>query len=465
MPLLMPGAGGTGQQPQQQQGVDLYDLLATEIAKTMQQPQPQAPMPAQQQPLSPTSAFAAARNPQFAPHLINQAQAPEQARFAQQQAAFEQAMSGRQNAMSAGVSMVNSQNRAYGQGGRPALAILEMDDPDNPGKKVRNTVNVIRDLDGTARIQVLGATPWTPGNVPAVPGASPQMTFPRGSSTPGAATPVPGAPVPPAPPSVEEDYRKNQAFIDGSNHLREAFRELKGSTAGRSGLGNVIGQELGEFKYGGAIPYSAPNAKFESELRTTLDTMIVAITGLSFPENAFRRYRSELPVATDSEDQAMQKIDNVVRKFIAEQKSMKQTYPAVGGGAASAEPTESIVDKALRLAEERRRGGQRFSTTNNPPETSGALQRGNINVQDRPIVSGPGGQSTVRSMSFERGGREILIPTVSEDGRLLSNEEAIREFDRTGRHLGIFRSASEATEYAKRLHEWYEQQGGQSANP
>lgn len=318
----MAGAGGTGQQPKQQ--TDLYDLLASEIAKSLGAEQPQAPAPPQQQPLSPASAFAAARNPQFAPMLNQAAQAPEQARYASQQAAFEAAMSGRERAMQTGASLVGSQMRMSGQGGRPALGTIEIDG-------VRTLVNVIRDPDGTARIQQLGPAPWTPGNIPAVPGVSPQMTFARGGSQPGAATPVPGAPTPPAPASVEEDYRKNQAFIDGSNHLRESFRALKAQVGDRGPVMGAIGQELGEFKYGGAIPFSSPNAKFENELRTTLDTMIVAITGLSFPEQAFRRYRSELPVATDSEEQAMQKIDNVVRKFVAEQRSIKQSYPAVGG--------------------------------------------------------------------------------------------------------------------------------------
>ena len=314
------------QQPQTQQGSnDLYDLLAQRIAESLSGPMPQAPQMPQQQPLNPTAAFAAARNPQFAPMLNQQAQAPEMARYGQQQAAFEQAMSGREKALSAGTSLVGAQYRMSGLGGRPALGTIEIDG-------VRTLVNVVRAPDGTATIQPLGPAPWSPGNIPGVPGVSPQMTFPRGGSVPGAATPVPGAPTPPAPPSVEEDFRKNKAFIDGSNHLREAFRTLKQATAGRSGFGNVVGQELGEFKYGGAIPYSAANNAFESELRTTLDTMIVAITGLSFPELAFRRYRSELPVATDSEQQAMQKIDNVVRKFINEQKTMKETYPAVGGG-------------------------------------------------------------------------------------------------------------------------------------
>lgn len=321
-------AGGQTQPQQPDQLEQLREQLVQRIADQMSGPEPTPPQyqPAQ---VSPQQGFAMARNPQLAGMLNQNIQAPAQAQFQQQQAAFEQAMSGRQQAATLGAGMVNAQTRGMGSslGGRPALGTIEIDG-------VRTLVNVVRAPDGTASIQPLGPSPWTPGNVPAVPGVSPPMTYPRRGSEPGPATPVRGAVTPPAPAETEKDYRKNQAFIAGSNHLRESFRKLKAATAGRSGLGNVIGQELGEFKYGGAIPYSNPNAAFENELRTTLDTMIVAITGLSFPEQAFRRYRSELPVATDSEQQAMDKIDNVVRKFLAEQKSMEGTYPKVGGGQA-----------------------------------------------------------------------------------------------------------------------------------
>jgi hypothetical protein len=347
----MAGAGGTGQpqpQPQQGGGVDLYDLLATEIARSLNAPQPQAPAPPQQQPLDPASAFAAARNPQFAPHLIQRAQAPEAARYAQQQAAFEAAMSGKQQALQSGTSLVNARSRAGGIGGRPALATII----DEQGNRI--SVNVHRGPDGRiAGIEEIGPSPWAPAILPAIPGVNPAQVYPKGVGG-ATATDIPGAVTPPPPAPVTEDYRKNAAFIQGTNHLRQAFRELKANTGTRGPIAGAIGQELGEFKYGGAIPYSAPNAKFESELRTTLDTMIVAITGLSFPEQAFRRYRAELPVATDSEEQAMQKIDNVVRKFLSEQRSIEQTYPTVGGGQATSQ-SESIVDKALRLAEERRR--------------------------------------------------------------------------------------------------------------
>jgi hypothetical protein len=85
---------------------------------------------------------------------------------------------------------------------------------------------------------------------------------------------------------------------------------------------------------------------------------------------------------------------------------------------------------------------------------AGMLVPGNINLQDRPRVRNADGSiSTVRSVSVNLDGNETLLPTVSEDGRILSDDEAVDQYKRTGKHLGIFESAAAATKYAKKLHE------------
>jgi len=89
----------------------------------------------------------------------------------------------------------------------------------------------------------------------------------------------------------------------------------------------------------------------------------------------------------------------------------------------------------------------------------GMIQQGNIDLNTRPVVKNQDGTvSTVRSIGINVNGREVLIPTVSEDGRVMSNAEAVDTFKKTGRHLGMFGSEQDATRYAKQLHE---QQAGQ----
>jgi hypothetical protein len=85
------------------------------------------------------------------------------------------------------------------------------------------------------------------------------------------------------------------------------------------------------------------------------------------------------------------------------------------------------------------------------------IEPGNVDLFAQPSVPNPrGGMSTVNSFSVNFDGREYLLPTVTPDGRLLSEEEAIREFQRTGRHLGMFATPKDATDYAAQLHEEYE---------
>ena len=50
-------------------------------------------------------------------------------------------------------------------------------------------------------------------------------------------------------------------------------------------------------------------------------------------------------------------------------------------------------------------------------------------------------------------GKEYLIPTVSEDGKVLSEDDAVKQFKKTGKHLGVFDSPEDATAYARQLHE------------
>ena len=97
-------------------------------------------------------------------------------------------------------------------------------------------------------------------------------------------------------------------------------------------------------------------------------------------------------------------------------------------------------------------GGKTPTSRSAWPE--GMIEQGNIDLTNRPVVKNADGTvSTVRSISVQIDGQEILIPTVSDDGRIMSDEDAVRQYERTGRHLGKFSSLQAATQYAMQIHE------------
>lgn len=100
------------------------------------------------------------------------------------------------------------------------------------------------------------------------------------------------------------------------------------------------------------------------------------------------------------------------------------------------------------------------------PASLGQFGSGNIDLTNRPRVKNPDGSvSTVRSMSANFDGQEVLLPTVSEDGRIMSDDEAIDQYRRTGKFLGKFNTVDEANAYADRLHNEQEQMYTGNSNP
>lgn len=87
----------------------------------------------------------------------------------------------------------------------------------------------------------------------------------------------------------------------------------------------------------------------------------------------------------------------------------------------------------------------------------GQFGKGNIDLYNRPkLVNLDGSVSTVRSMSFNDGSGEILVPTIAfnQEGKpyLMSDDEAINRYYQTGEYLGKFKTVDQANEYADRLH-------------
>lgn len=79
---------------------------------------------------------------------------------------------------------------------------------------------------------------------------------------------------------------------------------------------------------------------------------------------------------------------------------------------------------------------------------------GNIDLHSRPVVHNSDGTiSTVKSASVNLDGREVLLPTITDDGKEISVPEAVEQYKKTGKHLGIFQTPEAATAYAQSLHE------------
>jgi hypothetical protein len=91
------------------------------------------------------------------------------------------------------------------------------------------------------------------------------------------------------------------------------------------------------------------------------------------------------------------------------------------------------------------------------------LRQGNIDLAKRPIARNPDGSySTVRSMSFGTDNGEILVPTVSPDGKIMSDQQAMDLYGQTGQNLGQFDTPAHADMYAQALHKAQEQYYGGS---
>jgi hypothetical protein len=62
-------------------------------------------------------------------------------------------------------------------------------------------------------------------------------------------------------------------------------------------------------------------------------------------------------------------------------------------------------------------------------------------------------------MSIGTPDGEVLIPRIGDDGKILTEQQAIEQYKKTGRHLGIFSSIEAANAYAEVLHQQQAAQG------
>ena len=122
-------------------------------------------------------------------------------------------------------------------------------------------------------------------------------------------------------------------------------------------------------------------------------------------------------------------------------------YPNIGGSHAWLnDEVTAAVTSAI---------GPRYGNLSPAPAgtPAGLVEPGNIDLSKRPQVRTPEGIATVRSLGVNIDGKETVIPTVSDDGRIMSNDEAVATYRKTGKHLGKFENVDQASAYGQALHE------------
>ncbi len=91
------------------------------------------------------------------------------------------------------------------------------------------------------------------------------------------------------------------------------------------------------------------------------------------------------------------------------------------------------------------------------PKAEGMIEKGNIDLSKRPVRKNADGSiSTLLTTGFgiEENGKEVevLVPMISDSGKVLTPEEARKEYEKTGKHLGKFSNIADASRYAEQLH-------------
>lgn len=114
---------------------------------------------------------------------------------------------------------------------------------------------------------------------------------------------------------------------------------------------------------------------------------------------------------------------------------------------------EKLLANGQDLAASRYYNGQGDAGDRLYKAAPGLLEKGNIDLKARKIATNADRSiSTVRSMSFEEDGKEVVIPTVI-DGKVVSDKEAIDQYHKTGEHLGKFDNPANADKFSEALHQ------------
>jgi hypothetical protein len=77
-----------------------------------------------------------------------------------------------------------------------------------------------------------------------------------------------------------------------------------------------------------------------------------------------------------------------------------------------------------------------------PPKAE--IEPSNIDPRKRPVVPDEEGNAAVLAVKYKEGGNVVLVPTVTDEARVMSDAEAVKAYEATGKHLGKYRDEKAA---------------------
>jgi hypothetical protein len=236
--------------------------------------------------------------------------------------------------------------------------------------------------------------------------------------------------------------RNNEAVIEGQALYAQGktYEELKESGADRF---TEKGWKLMEAQTAGAQWYAAQKEK-------------IAQSDMTVDPNEYRQTLSkataDLAKGRDADNTkfVMGMASKYIPMLVSEQTSAHYKYR-------EDQTFQATVNSIPALSKDAANKNELLGLLSRPETmtlpSKGVVEQGNIDLFNRPRVKNPDGSiSTVRSFSANVDGVEVLLPTIADDGRVMSEADAVKQYRDTGKHLGKFDSPGNATDYAKELH-------------